>query len=92
MKREVEALDFDIALIASGPFGLPLGAMIKKSGRQAIHIGGALQLFFGIIGKRWESPDMPHSKFFNEHWKRPYREEIPTDPKVLNFSDGGCYW
>jgi hypothetical protein len=89
---EVLGLDFDIALIASGQFGLPLGAAIKRSGKQAVHIGGALQLFFGIIGRRWESPLMPHSNFFNENWKRPYLDEIPTDPNVLKFSDNGCYW
>ena len=92
MIAEVLQLEFDIALIAAGPFGLPLGAAIKRSGKQAIHIGGALQLFFGIIGKRWESPLMLHSKYFNANWKRPYPEEIPTDLRVLKFSDDGCYW
>ncbi|MEO8414438.1 MAG: hypothetical protein ABI472_12300 [Ginsengibacter sp.] len=92
MINDISKLDFDIALIASGPQGLPLGAAIKKMNRQAIHVGGALQLFFGILGKRWEEPGRPQQVFFNEHWVRPHTSEIPTDARALKFSDAGCYW
>jgi hypothetical protein len=92
MIEEVKNINFDIALVASGPYGLPLSAAIKGMNKQAVHIGGALQLFFGILGKRWEQEGRPQKAFFNEHWKRPYAEEIPSDPRVLKFSDDGCYW
>jgi len=52
---EVEKIDFDIALIGCGAYGMPLGSFIKEKGKIAIHIGGALQLFFAIRGQRWES-------------------------------------
>lgn len=92
MVTDLNDIDFDIALIACGAQGLPLGAAIKKMNRQAIHVGGALQLFFGILGKRWEEPGRPQQVFFNEHWVRPHASEIPTDARALKFSDAGCYW
>lgn len=92
MINDVKAIDFDISLIACGPQGLPLGAAIKQMGKQAIHVGGALQLFFGILGKRWEEPGRPQQHFFNEHWVRPLDTEIPKDARALKFSDEGCYW
>jgi hypothetical protein len=89
MKQEINAIDFDIALIAAGPFGLPLAGHIKMIGKQAVHIGGALQLLFGIIGQRWET--MEQSQFFNEHWVRPSVEETPELDMRMK-ADGGCYW
>lgn len=92
MIDEVKQINFDVALIACGPQGLPLAAAIKQMGKQAIHVGGALQLFFGILGKRWEEPGRPQQQFFNEHWIRPTDAEIPKDARALKFSDEGCYW
>ena len=88
MKNEIEKIDFDIALIGAGAYGLPLAADIKRMGKKAIHIGGSLQLYFGIIGLRWEQ--MPHFKaIFNEHWVRPLPEEHPQRYKKM---EGGAYW
>ena len=92
MIADIQKIDFDIALIACGPQGLPLGTAIKAMNKQAVHVGGALQLFFGILGKRWEEPGRPQSVFFNEHWVRPTDAEIPKDARALKFSDEGCYW
>ncbi len=85
---QVLPLDFDVALIGCGAYGLPLGAAIKASGRQAIHLGGSLQLLFGIRGRRWE--DMPAmSAMMNDHWVRPSPAETPPAASMV---DGGCYW
>lgn len=48
MKDEIDKQDYDIALIGCGAYGFPLAAHIKRSGKKAIHLGGALQLLFGI--------------------------------------------
>lgn len=88
MEQQIEKIDFDIALIGAGAYGLPLAAHIKRMGKKAIHIGGSLQLYFGILGLRWET--MPHFKaIFNEHWVRPLPEEHPADYKKM---EGGAYW
>ena len=51
---EISEIDFEIAIIGAGAYGLPLGAFIKKIGRQAIHLGGATQILFGVRRARWE--------------------------------------
>ena len=80
--------DFDIALLGCGAYGLPLGASIKAAGRKAIHLGGALQVMFGIRGKRWEAiPGI--ASMMNDQWVRPSEEETPPAASMV---DGGCYW
>ena len=80
--------DFEVALLGCGAYGLPLGAAIKRSGRQAVHLGGALQLLFGIRGRRWESmPEM--AALMNDYWIRPSPEETPASSSLV---EGGCYW
>lgn len=80
--------DFDVAILGCGYFGFPLAARIKKAGRQAIHMGGATQLLFGIKGKRWDNnPNI--NRFYNENWIRPDEKLKPEDDKNL---DDGCYW
>jgi hypothetical protein len=90
MRDEIASRDFDIAVIGAGAYGLPLAAAVKDMGRQAVQLGGATQLLFGIRGRRWEaeSPDdvVP---LFNEHWVRPSAEETPESSDRV---EGGCYW
>lgn len=50
----MDAVDYDIVLLGCGAYGFPLAAYAKRRGKQAIHMGGSLQLLFGIKGKRWE--------------------------------------
>ncbi|CAO4170611.1 hypothetical protein EEDFHM_01717 [Methylorubrum populi] len=54
MCSEIEGLDFDIALLACGSYAMPIGSHIRdKCRRHAVYVGGCLQLFFGIMGRRW---------------------------------------
>jgi hypothetical protein len=89
MKKDISDLDFDVALVAAGAFGFPLAAHIKKIGKQSIHVGGALQLFFGIKGKRWENRE--HKNFFNHYWVYPSDAETPPLKIRLDY-DKGDYW
>lgn len=63
---------------------IPLSCIYKTNGEKAIHIGGTLQLNFGIKGKRWK-----HYPFYNEYWTEPLKDE---KPKNLDKVEGGCYW
>ena len=86
--ERVHQLEFDVALLGCGAYGLPLGAAIKASGRKAIHLGGALQVLFGIRGRRWEQ--MPAiSALMNPSWIRPSQAETPVSAASV---DEGCYW
>jgi hypothetical protein len=90
MCDESDLIDFDIALIAAGAYGLPLASHIKRSGRKAVHIGGGLQLLFGIYGIRWRS-DLTFrlEDLVNEHWVSPLPEERPANAEKM---ENGAYW
>ena len=53
MEDKISTMDFEIAIIGCGAYGLPLAAHVKRMGKQAIHLAGGTQLMFGIKGNRW---------------------------------------
>ena len=91
MQNKIDKIEFDIALIGCGAYGLPLAGYIKSvKHRQAIHIGGALQLYFGIKGNRWNTHPII-SSFYNEYWTKPTFSETPEN--VNRFGSGDRdYW
>lgn len=88
MKNDIAKIEFDIAIVGCGAYGLPLASFCKYMGRQAIHLAGSTQILFGIIGKRWEE-DPKYKPYINKYWIRPYKENIPENAKNI---EGGCYW
>ena len=88
MYQEAMKIDFDIAIIGCGAYGFPLAARIKKAGKQAVHMGGATQILFGIKGKRWDKHPVI-GKLYNEFWVRPDESETPQSAKKI---EQGCYW
>lgn len=96
MKNEILDMDFDIALLGCGAYGFPLAAEIKKAGKQAVHMGGVLQLLFGIMGKRWDGTRNGGevkimecvADYYNEYWTYPL-EEKPKDAEKIEY---GPYW
>jgi hypothetical protein len=88
MIDKMDNIDYDIALLGCGAYGLILAGHAKTNGKQAIHIGGGLQILFGIKGQRWDvHPEI--SAMFNEHWCRPLLEERTTHYEMI---EGGTYW
>lgn len=88
MKGEIDRYEYDVCLIGCGAYGFPLAAHIKRRGKKAVHLGGALQLLFGIKGKRWEQ-NPSYSDLIRDNWIRPQgREVLPS----ANNVEGGCYW
>tara|TARA_B100001057_G_C22709105_1_gene894928 strand:+ start:67 stop:924 length:858 start_codon:yes stop_codon:yes gene_type:complete len=92
MCNDIKDLDFDIALLGCGGYGLPLCNFIKQDlNKSAIYIGGGLQLLFGVMGKRWEN---------NEMWNKIIKENDtkfikPSAVEILKNNEkieGGCYW
>lgn len=84
MKTEIDKVDFDIAIIGCGAYGIFLAEYCKQLGKKAVHMGGATQLLFGIKGKRWDD-----KSFYNEYWVRPNENEKPKGSEKV---EGGCYW
>lgn len=69
---------------------IPLAAEIKRMGKTVIHLGGATQLMFGIMGTRWELENPEFCKnVANKYWVRPMEmERIAHADKV----ESACYW
>ena len=102
MEKEISNIDFDIAIIGCGAYGLPIAAHVKRIGKKAIHIGGGMQLLFGILGKRWteqygdfleyrpeEKIDINYRPLFNKNWIYPLSMDKPHNS---NKVENGCYW
>lgn len=93
MKTEMDNITYDICLIGCGAYGFPLAAHAKRKGKKAVHLGGSLQLLFGIKGARWENPKY-NSKYnyttlMNQYWVKP---DIKERPNNANQVENGCYW
>lgn len=84
MQQKIDSIDFDIALIGAGAYGLPLAAYCKRIGKKALQIGGRLQLYFGIRGKVFNKLNV-----YNTYWTFPKKEE---HPKGYEKVERGRYW
>jgi hypothetical protein len=103
MEDQISNTEFDICLLGCGAYGMPLAAYVRRIGKKAVHLGGGLQLLFGIKGKRWDNPSYgieeykqypglmqkPYSSLYNEHWIRPLESDTPSTAVKL---DGAIYW
>ncbi len=102
MENRVSEIDFDICIIGCGAYGMALAAHVKRLGKQAIHIGGGVQLLFGILGRRWVSQypkiwhyrpncdiDINYKPLFNDSWQYPLSEDTPQN---IDKIEDGCYW
>lgn len=88
MVKEIKAIEYDVVLIACGAFGLPLGAALKDEGKIVIHMGGSLQLLFGVKGKRWEN-DIRFKDIITNRFISPLPQDIPNNFEKV---EEGCYW
>jgi type I restriction enzyme S subunit len=79
---EEERYHIDIAIIGCGALGMIIASRLKMLGIQCIVMGGALQILFGVRGKRWETHPVI-SKFFNDAWVVPPNSCKPHDYKAI---------
>jgi hypothetical protein len=103
MEDEISKIDFDVCLLGCGAYGMPLAAHVKRMGKKSIHMGGGLQLLFGIKGKRWDNANYgkeefkmfsgmmntPYNSLYNEYWIKPLISDTPQTAKAL---DDAIYW
>lgn len=82
---QIKDVEFDIALVSAGGYGLPIcNYVYEELGKSAIYVGGDLQTYFCIKGKRWND-----RKIYNKFWINCSDSE---KPKNLTKVEGGCYW
>jgi hypothetical protein len=86
-EKHINEIDFDISIVGCGTWGMPICKIVKDKGKGVIHLGGATQLMFGVMGKRWSAwPE--YSKLVNEYWITEHKNK----PAVSDIIEGGCYW
>lgn len=88
MREQMEQALFDVAIVGCGAYGLPLAAHAKRLGKKGVLLGGAVQILFGIKGKRWDDHEFI-SRLYNDHWVRPRPDERPPNYRSV---EEGCYW
>jgi len=88
VEKEVDKTGARIVLIGCGGLGMVIAAALKALGKICIVMGGAIQVFFGIKGRRWENHEFI-SKLWNENWTYPSAEETPRGASAV---ERGCYW
>jgi hypothetical protein len=76
-----------IVIIGCGAIGLPIAHELKKRGHIVIVMGGAMQLLFGIKGRRWRN--QPVAAHWNDAWTQPAPHEKPA---AANLIEAACYW
>jgi hypothetical protein len=90
LQRSIAATEPDVCLIGAGAWSLPLCSFVRRTlNRSAVHLGGGLQLLFGVRGRRWESGHPLVKQLWNENWIRALPQETP---KRSWKNDGGAYW
>ena len=89
MQRVDAAGHFDVALLACGGLGMPLGAYLRATNRSAMYNGADLQLWFGIYGRRWLGLGKLNLSFVRDAWVRPSAAETPVGASAV---EGGTYW
>ena len=86
---KLDDIEFDIALVAAGGYGMLISDYLFTERKKSVfYIGGALQIFFGVIGKRWFT-NSTIMKLVNDSWTRPAMEERPQQYTKV---EKGCYW
>ena len=86
---DIQGVEFDVALVAAGGYGMLIADYIYTNMRRSVmYIGGALQIFFGVIGKRWFDNKEIRS-LITDDWVRPANDERPPNHTRV---EKGCYW
>lgn len=85
--ERMDAIEYDVALIAVAGLGIPIAVHAKREGRVGISLGGHLQVLFGVLGERWRERRKWQRLYFNDSWID-MPERYRPDPALTD----GDYW
>lgn len=95
-KRDVDEtiknFDLDLAIVSCGGYSSPICNYIyKKYSKSVVYIGGALQLYFSILGNRWKISDSTDKYQFdtNRYWVKLDPSQVPVNSHIM---ENGCYF
>ena len=86
--KKMQSTSFDVALFGCGALGFPLAAEAKRLGKVGIHLGGFLQVMFGVAGARHEKHPW-FKQYINNAWIYPPSSHRPSNYQQV---EDGCYW
>ena len=95
MIQDISILDFDIALVSCGGYGLPICDFIySKMKKSSIYVGGVLPMLFGVTCQRYSE------KNYNPGMIRPSENEqvdVKSFHKMYGYQlnnevENKCYW
>lgn len=84
--EQIKSIDFDIALLACGAYGVPLSNEIRKMNKMAVYLGSALYTMFGVYSA---GIPLPQDNIFKTENFIEIEEECPAHCKNI---DEGKYW
>jgi hypothetical protein len=86
--------NIDFAFIGSGAYSPIISTKLKQKGISSITTCGATQLFFGIMGERWQQRGFKeHQKLFNKFWIKPLNSDRPKKYNEIKYFEGNTsYW
>lgn len=87
MEKDISTIDFDIALLSCGSYATCLGSYISTTlHKNAIYIGGILNILFNIKGKRYEN-----NEFYDSVVNLEYRIEAIEKQSIINRQGGRLF-
>jgi hypothetical protein len=94
IKEKVDRCNYDVLFSGSSGSSPFYVDHAKRMGKIGIQIGGSIQLFFGILGGRWDSTEAYKNwnQIFNEHWIRPLDSDKPNSRNKFAFETNFAYW
>lgn len=87
MNKDLDDLDFDVALIGAGAYGMHLAKHCKDMGKIGICMASGVQMAFGVYGGRWIMDADFMLKRITPRWVRP----MPIERGNLEHIEYGCY-
>jgi hypothetical protein len=96
LKAAVAATEFDVALMSCGSYAMPLGCFIEQElKRKAVYVGGVLQLYFGVVGRRYDNPffldQINREKFIHPLERDRYLLQIPVSETAKREAFGAYF-
>lgn len=94
LSHQLKELEYDLLLVGAGAWGLPLAVEAKRQGKIGIHLGGQLQITFGITGARWGASVNERPEYMNQHWITPLESDKPQTlaSAKQDFLNDCAYW
>jgi hypothetical protein len=89
---EIDACDFDVALIGAGGLAIPIASHIKKMGRIGLDLGGHLQIIFGVIGQKWRDLESWQDAYYNDWWIDMPAAYKPEEDACFEYGKPGAFW